>query len=81
MVLALAKSALTLAGSGPGLEWLLTHREPKWSWWRITSLSYAISDPQLLLLSGVWTEYRSRTGIMRLSLNSLMNDEGPEARQ
>jgi hypothetical protein len=31
LVLALAKSAPTLAGSGPALEWLLTQREPMWS--------------------------------------------------
>ena len=35
-------------------------------------------------LSSARTDYRSRTGdfgYIRLSLNSLMNNEGPEARQ
>jgi hypothetical protein len=82
LILALAKSAPTLAGSKLALEWLLTHREPMWSWWRITSLSYAIgSDPQLVLLSSAWAEHRSRTGTMRLCLTGPMNNEGPEVRQ
>lgn len=65
LVLALAKRAPTLAGSGPGLKWLLTHREPMWLWWE---------DHELIVchwfgsaagaISCVWTGHRSRMGNM-----------------
>ena len=68
--LALAKSAPTSAGPGPTL---LTRRESEGPWWRITGLRHWFGSE----VGGVWTEHRSRTGIIRLSRNTL----GPEARK